>query len=72
MTVPPELVCPITLDVFRGPVVLVGDGRTYERSAIEACFAIGMPRLSPVTKELMGSTPVVPNHMARDTIHRLM
>jgi hypothetical protein len=30
----PELVCPITQQLFEDPVLLVEDGYTYERSAV--------------------------------------
>jgi len=49
---PPELCCPITHEVMTDPVLLVGDGNTYERSAIENWFHMG--RLtSPLTGEVL-------------------
>jgi hypothetical protein len=41
-----ELVCPILLEEMRDPVVLAGDGKTYERSAIEAWLT--KSRISPL------------------------
>ena len=38
--VPPALVCPISLEVLRDPVLLVADGCTYLRAAIERHFAV--------------------------------
>ena len=68
--VPPELVCPLTLDVFRDPVLAVGDGCTYERTEIERWFGSG-ERRSPVTNEPIEQTSVVANRIARTMIQRL-
>ena len=38
---PVEMVCPITRDVMKDPVMVVASGHTYERSAIEKWFALG-------------------------------
>ena len=44
----PSLVCPITAELFRDPVLCVGDGYTYEREAAERWFADGKTT-SPMT-----------------------
>ena len=44
----PSLVCPITAELFRDPVLCVGDGYTYEREAAEKWFADGKTT-SPMT-----------------------
>ena len=43
-----DLVCPITSEIFQDPVLCVGDGQTYERSAVERWFAEGN-ETSPLT-----------------------
>ncbi|KAL7543699.1 hypothetical protein ACHAWF_007445 [Thalassiosira exigua] len=48
---PRELVCPITQDLLRDPVV-AEDGHTYERSSLEIWFGMGRTR-SPVTNALL-------------------
>ena len=42
-----SLICPITGVLFADPVLLVGDGHTYERAAAEQWFARGK-RTSPL------------------------
>ena len=59
---PRELVCPITQELFRDPVV-AGDGHTYERASIVTWFGTGQTR-SPVTNALLENASVaglVPN-----------
>ena len=46
------------------PVVLLGDGRSYEQAAIKHFLATG-PRVSPSTGEPLGSLGLVPNHALR-------
>ena len=62
----PSLVCPITAELFRDPVLCVGDGYTYEREAAEKWFADGKTT-SPMTgAELPESQRrLVPNFNAR-------
>ena len=62
----PSLVCPITSELFRDPVLCIGDGFTYERVAAEKWFADGKTT-SPMTgAELPESQRrLVPNFNAR-------
>ena len=62
----PSLVCPITSELFRDPVLCIGDGYTYERVAAEKWFADGKTT-SPMTgAELPESQRrLVPNFNAR-------
>ena len=57
---------------MRDPVI-ASDGQTYERSAIEGWFATlhGQPPRSPVTRQLMATTALLPNLAIRDLIQRL-
>lgn len=55
---PPELLCPITLEVMKDPVV-AADGHTYERFAIERALE-SAPR-SPKTGELLTTCTLFPN-----------
>ena len=44
--IPKEFLCPITLAIMRDPVIM-SDGQTYERKAIEQ--ALKVSPLSPIT-----------------------
>ena len=60
-----ELICPITGEVFLDPVLLVGDGHTYEREAAERWLA--KHATSPLSGQALpphGLT-LVPNHALR-------
>ena len=56
---PAELVCPISHEVMRDPVV-AEDGHSYERSEIETWFAAGHGT-SPRTRQRMTELRLVPN-----------
>lgn len=62
-----EFVCPITLQRMSDPVILC-DGHTYERSAIEAWLRAHST--SPMTGECLTSTGVVPNRALAKVIQR--
>ena len=65
---PDDLICPITSDLMKDPVV-ASDGHTYERKAIEDLIqtakANGKSTKSPVTNQVLRSTDVHPNKMAK-------
>lgn len=61
----PSMVCPITHDIFRDPVV-ASDGHTYERSAIERWFETAST--SPVTNETLRNRALHENVLARNLI----
>jgi hypothetical protein len=65
--VPHELLCPITLSIFRDPVI-AGDGFTYERKAIEA--ELKKTGRSPFTRQQIGQQ-VEPNVPLRRLIFDL-
>ena len=60
---PDELVCPITLELMRDPVVLAGDGKVYEREAIEAWLAKEL--VSPMTGLALGDATLSPDEASR-------
>lgn len=63
---PPQcFTCPVTLDIMRDPVV-GRDGHSYERSGVEAALALN-PH-SPLTRQPMASTDLIPNHALRNAI----
>ncbi len=67
MTEPPSyFVCPITEEVMIYPVILA-DGNSYEREAIETWFSMGK-RTSPKTNSMVDVTQVTPNHNLRQAI----
>ena len=59
-----DLYCPITHELFEDPCVLEGDGRTYERRAIEEWLRRGN-RTSPLTSRTLASTRLAPNRDVR-------
>lgn len=59
----PKEECPITCERFKDPVLLVGDGYTYERAAIEGWLRRSSD--SPMTGAALTSTQVVPNYTLR-------
>jgi hypothetical protein len=63
---PRALVCPITLDLMRDPVV-DANGHTFERSAIERVLVL-RPGISPQTNAAYpnGDARLTPNYIARD------
>ena len=54
---PEELICPITLNMFRDPVFVVDSGHTYERSAILSHFQQNGAK-DPLTRRALSSTKV--------------
>ena len=64
---PPSFFCPITQDLMRDPV-LIGDGHTYEREAIE--HWLSGHSTSPMTNAPLDSRQrnMVPNHTLRSMI----
>ena len=65
---PGALVCPITWDLMRDPV-MDANGHTFERSAIER-FLIDRPGICPLTNERYhnGDARVTPNRAVRTMI----
>ena len=59
-----DLYCPITHELFEDPCVLEGDGRTYERRAIEEWLRRGNCT-SPLTSRTLASTRLAPNRDVR-------
>ena len=55
---PEELICPITRNMFRDPVMVVGSGHTYERSAILSHFEHNGAK-DPLTGLALSSTKVM-------------
>ena len=67
MPVPPgNLLCPISLCMYRDPVVVVESGHTYDRSQIMQHFA--RRQTDPKTNRRLHSTMVVTNWAMRDTV----
>lgn len=67
MTEPPSyFVCPITEEVMIDPVILA-DGNSYEREAIERWFSMGK-RTSPKTNSMVDVTQVTSNTNLRQAI----
>ena len=59
----PELVCPITGQLFEDPVLLVEDGHTYERSAVIAWLERN--DTSPMTGAPLARKTLAPNFAVR-------
>ena len=67
--IPKEFICPITLSIMRDPV-LMPDGQTYERSAIEK--ALKSSPLSPLTKQPMKMKDATPNYALKSLIENFL
>ena len=63
------LMCPITQEVFKDPVV-AADGHSYERSAILRWFENGKTR-SPVTNQTLDTKNVITNHTLRAMLDKM-
>mgnify|MGYP000560199583 CR=1 FL=1 len=61
--------CPLTKEIFDDPVVL-GDGFTYEKSAIEQWFAAGYRR-SPMTNMELMEVNFVPNLVIKQALDEI-
>ena len=58
---PRDLICPISQELFRDPVVCAGDGCTYDRSGISTWIREQQQQgavRSPVTNAFMDTTPM--------------
>jgi serine/threonine protein kinase len=60
-----SLICPITLELFRDPV-LAQDGHTYEREAIKNW--IQKNGTSPITREPLSLKHLYPNHIVKQIV----
>lgn len=70
MEVPTSFLCPITGDVMRDPVLTAAQ-QTYERSAIEAWFALGR-RTDPLTRQFLQDTALTPNYALRSAVEEFL
>ncbi|ACE06220.1 hypothetical protein Aasi_0849 [Candidatus Amoebophilus asiaticus 5a2] len=68
-SIPDECFCPITQEIMKDPVI-VQDGHTYERTAIEQWFSTGKCT-SPKTGLNLLSTKLTPNYTMRSLIQEL-
>lgn len=66
---PRSIYCPITYMPMMDPVV-AADGHSYERNAIKTWFE--KAKTSPVTRESLPNTSLLPNHALRGTISELV
>ena len=64
---PAEFLCPITLSIMKDPV-LMPDGQTYERKAIEQ--ALNMNPISPVTRQPMNINEARTNFALKGLIEK--
>ena len=62
---PSTYYCPITHDIMKDPV-MDDNGHTYEREAISEWLSIR--QTSPITRNLLATTNLVPNRVLKDTI----
>jgi len=62
------LQCPITLQKMRDPVILVGDGWSYERSAITQWLSQREVPRSPMTNLVIDQVSLIPNRILSDIL----
>ena len=65
MSLPANFICPITQDTMKDPVICE-DGISYERVSIQEWFL--SHNTSPVTRQIIHSTNLIPNIALRNTI----
>ena len=63
---PHAFVCPLTFEIMQDPVLLVGDGQTYERAEIERWLQT--KQTSPMTNAKLTTTLIAPNVALRGLI----
>jgi U-box domain len=64
--VPPEFICPITLDVMKNPI-LTRSGMSYERAAIIHWLQNGS-NTCPLTRKSLSMTDLISNKALKDRI----
>ena len=67
--IPKEFICPITLNIMKDPVIM-SDGQTYEKSAIEKSLSISP--LSPLTKQPLSMKDAKPNYALKSLIENFL
>ena len=67
--IPKEFICPITLSIMKEPVIM-SDGQTYEKSAIEKALSISP--LSPLTKQPLSMKDAKPNYALKSLIENFL
>ena len=67
--IPQEFLCPINLTIMKDPVIMP-DGQTYERSAIEKALKISP--LSPITKKPLNMKDAKPNQALKSMIEKFL
>uniref|UniRef100_A0A7S3NHK7 U-box domain-containing protein n=1 Tax=Aureoumbra lagunensis TaxID=44058 RepID=A0A7S3NHK7_9STRA len=67
---PQEFICPLTQKIFIEPVLLLTDGRSFERSAIERWLAIH-PKQDPITYKMYDfPLQIAPNRALLELVNR--
>ena len=64
---PPEFTCPITMSLMKDPVIMP-DGQTYEREAIEKALKVNP--ISPLTREPMDMSQARTNYALKNLIEK--
>ena len=67
--IPKEFLCPITSNIMQDPVIMP-DGQTYERSAIEKALKISP--ISPKTKQPLNMKEAIPNNSLKSRIEKYL
>ena len=67
--IPQEFLCPINLTIMKDPVIMP-DGQTYERKAIEKALKISP--LSPITKEPLSMKDATTNYSLKSLIQKFL
>ena len=71
MAEPPDLHCPVTLALFRDPVV-VANGNCYERGAVQAAWAARGHAFDPLTNARLASDVLLPNQVVRRQVRAFL
>ncbi|XVF35830.1 hypothetical protein REPUB_Repub19eG0004600 [Reevesia pubescens] len=66
LVIPPEFLCPITLEIMSDPVI-VASGQTFERKSIQKWFDSNH-RTCPKTRQTLAHLSLAPNHALNNLI----
>ena len=71
-----SLICPMTRLLMVDPVI-ISNGDTYERSALESCFRFGDANIlagycDPITRVRLSDTTILPNNSIKRSIEQFV
>lgn len=65
------LICPISGDVMKNPVIIPETGMSFDKESIDRWFLTHQPITCPITSKKLISKILIPNRIMKDVIDRL-